>query len=509
MKQTWRYLVAVITVVGYVFMYIHISGRASLQKTNDAQRNDMGNFEAAFNRTSGDKHTKRLFQFIETENSVKDLFTKQRNKRPKPSAHQRTNEKLIKLIFQLWDLKSLQAQEDSYTCKDLVSVDDKTYQSGKKLASKLNSRFYESFNASAILDAISVSCDSITSIFRTKESSRLPRHKPYPIAYTIQVDRGVEQSIRMLYSTYHPDNVYCLHPNMQRGKAFVEVFKRIAECVPNIFLPDVVYGIGVRTHQRIVADLKCFEKLLESSIPWRYGINLPSSAFPLRNNSFIVEYLKKKPYENEIAWRFSNVKFYKRALFVHVIRESHTGQKVLKRTNRLKSSPPRDIALFRKGEYFISTREFYRFLVNSSISRELLAWSNDTKYPEEMFYATLNRYPGAPGGQPFSDMNNDTMLDPFNFSSEKEDIVDQPNDDLLTTLWRQDKSHRCHGAYRGNMCIFGAADLRWLIAQDALFANSFDYRVDRVSIDCLTKHLIKPILDEGPLIDTRSDLPDT
>lgn len=435
---------------------------------------------------------KRLVLAQNITESDKKSLKKSKNTKPMSS----TNFHLNRMLYQLWDPHNYQNQGNLLNCGNLISMNDKKYRQGRRFARKLNRKFYDYINVSDIWESIRYSCVTLKNIFPYKT----PKYSPasYPIAYTVLLDRTAEQSIRMLASIYDHDNIYCIHPNAKFGMMYLNVFKKISECVPNIILPDNIYEIKVKTFNRLKAELSCYSKLLNSSVPWKYGINIPSSSFPLRNNTYIVQYLKTKPYENVVSWTIPSQRFKKRIKYVHVLRETE-GETLLLRTSTLKSQPPHGITIFRKGDYCISTREFYVFLTQSQVAKDFLDWAEDTKNPEDYFYSSLNRHPHCPGGYPY---NPDEPGPTKTFQTEEyENVQDVPPNDLVVSLWKGDISHRCHGLYRGHMCIFGAADLRWLLEQDCLFACSFDFRVDRVSVDCLTKHLVQPILLEKDIED--------
>lgn len=425
----------------------------------------------------------------DTFTDLKKKFSTKRQLKPTPN---NGNYRLSRLLFQLWDPNSNMNQGHMMNCENLVSLDKKKYHQGRRFARKLNRKFYEYVNVSDIWDAIKDTCASVRNVFKYKNPKFVP--ESYPIAYTITFDRTAEQSLRMLSSIYSHENIYCIHPNARFGMLFVNVFKRISECIPNIILPEKIYEIRVKTFHHLKAELACFTKLLNSSVPWKYGINLPSSAFPLRNNSFIVQYLKNKPYESVISWSFPHSRFIRRIKYVHVVRESE-GETLLMRTSTIKKPPPDNLVIFRKGNFIVSTRQFYHFLTEANISKRLLAWAQDTKTPEDFYYSTLYRHKYAPGGLPYNPDDNlpEKMVQTF----DTENVMDTPLNDLVVTLWKSDTAHRCHGQYRGHVCIYSAADLRWLIEQDNLFALSFDFRVDRVAIDCLSKNLKDPILPDS------------
>jgi len=494
MKSLFRFsfMILVIT-LAIIAVYRHISFKTNTHlKTKYHTRKIRSNITKR--RISYRVHKNRIkyrLKKLVVKQNVTDLKKKpiRRTKSTKPVPN--TNFHLNRLLYQLWDPNNYQNQGHMLNCENLISMNDKKYRQGRRFARKLNRKFYEYVNVSDIWESVKYGCVTLRNVFQYKT----PKYgtASYPIAYTILLDRTAEQSLRMLASIYHHDNIYCIHPNAKFGISYLNVFKKLSECVPNIIIADNIYDIRVKTFDRLKAEISCFSKLLNSTIPWKYGINLPSSTFPLRNNTYLVQYLKSKPYENVISWTFPNQRFKKRIKYVHVVRETE-GETLLLRTTTLKSAPPHGITIFRKGDYFISTRDFYNFITTSNIAKDFLDWVEDTKNPEDYFYSSLNRHQHAPFGYPYDpEYTGPTKT---SVSYEFENIVDVPPSDLVVSLWKGDLFHRCHGLYRGHMCIYGAADLRWLLEQDYLFAFSFDFRVDRVAVDCLTMHLREPILIE-------------
>ena len=488
MKLSWRYhFVTFIVLLTYFILYSRYTIRTSPSFRNIPTDSRKKKFNYKVHKAMI-KH--RLKMFIANENTTDIKSKLPRKKQIRPTSNN-NNYRLSRLLFQLWDPNNYQNQGNMLNCENLVSLDKKKYHQGRRFARKLNRKFYEYVNVSDIWDAIKDTCMSVRNVFKYKT----PKYgaDSFPIAYTITLDRTAEQSLRMLLSIYHHANIYCIHPNAKFGMLYVNVFRRLSECLPNIILPEKLYEIRVKTFHHLKAELGCFNKLLNSSVPWKYGINLPSSAFPLRNNSYIVQYLKTKPYENVISWSFPHSRFIRRIKYVHVVRETE-GETLLMRTSTIKKPPPDNIVIFRKGNFLISTREFYHFLTESEIAKRLLAWAQDTKTPEDFYYSTLYRHKSAPAGFPYDP--DDNLPEKMIQTLDNENVSDTPLNDLLVTLWKSDAAHHCHGQYRGHVCIFSAADLRWLIEQDNLFALSFDFRVDRVAIDCLAKNLQEPILPE-------------
>ena len=204
---------------------------------------------------------KRVNKFILSENFTFTESKTSKKKKSKPITY--SSYRLNRLLFQLWDPNSQENEENLLSCDHLASDDENVYQKGKRFARKLNRKFYEYANVSDIWELVRYNCNNVRKLFRFQN----PKFGPasYSIAYTVTLDRTAEQSIRMLLSIYHHDNVYCVHPNAKMGYQYFNIFRKISECIPNIILPDRIFEIRVKSHNRLKAELSCFKKLLERS----------------------------------------------------------------------------------------------------------------------------------------------------------------------------------------------------------------------------------------------------
>ena len=466
----------------------------SIAKHDDRQINENLALEEWFrNKTSNYVISHNMTQYLPIERQ-----NVQQKKKSKSSIKPDSNYRLNRLLFQLWDPQTNENEHNMFTCKHLVSENRKTYRQAKQFARKLNAKFYEYARVREISDAIGPTCNNIRKLFRHQTPNFGPAS--YSIAYTITLERTAEQSLRMLLSIYHHDNVYCLHPNAKYGMRYFNIFRKVSECIPNIFIPEKIFEIRVKTHNRLKAEAECFKKLMNVPVPWKYGINLPSTVFPLYNHSRIVQYLRSKPYETEINWKIpDDAHFMSRVQYTHVIKSVEGGDRAMVKTNKRKHSPPDRIKIYRKGSSFIGTREFYQFLVNSTLAKDFLKWARDTKNPEDFYYSSLYKHVSRPLIESTNKNNPEQPISSIPYSKvrpehEVEDVSVEPDSSLLISLWGSDRGNRCHGKYRGSFCIFGSADLKWLLHQSYLFANSFDFRVDRFVVDCLSKNLKEPIL---------------
>ena len=108
-------------------------------------------------------------------------------------------------------------------------------------------------------------------------------------SYIIVNGRQVE---RLLRAIYRPQNVYCIHIDLNSQGGVHAGMMSLVRCFPNVFiatkLEHVVYG----GFSRLQADINCMSDHVKQNDRWRYLINVAGEAFPLRTNAEIVKILK-------------------------------------------------------------------------------------------------------------------------------------------------------------------------------------------------------------------------
>lgn len=131
--------------------------------------------------------------------------------------------------------------------------------------------------------------------------------------------------------------------------------------------------------------------------------------------------------------------------------------------------------MFVGSAYFTLSREFVYFVHWSSLAKDFLAWSEDTFSPDEHFWATLVRVPGVPGEVPRSDPEISELISKTHL--------------VKWSYLENDLYPECTGVSVRSVCIYGAAELRWLLNYGHWFANKVDPTVDPVLIECLEEKL--------------------
>ncbi|KAG7277975.1 hypothetical protein CRUP_020291 [Coryphaenoides rupestris] len=183
--------------------------------------------------------------------------------------------------------------------------------------------------------------------------------------------------------------------------------------------------------------------MLESEVKWEYAINLCGQDFPLRSNYELVRELKALNGSNMLESSRPTDMKKQRFLFQYELKSvPYEYHRLPVKTTRAKDPAPHSIKVFIGSAYFVLSRDFVTFVTTSQVAKDFLAWSADTYSPDEHFWATLARLPGAPGHIPQS----------------QGDITDLQS--------------------KTRVCIYGAAELRWLLNYGHWFANKFDLKVD-------------------------------
>ncbi len=302
----------------------------------------------------------------------------------------------------------------------------------------------------------------------------------FPLAYSLVVHQDAALVERLLRAIYMPHNIYCIHYDMKSTDDFISAMKGLARCIPNIFIASKLERVQYAGFSRLKADLNCLSDLLDSEVKWKYVINLCGQDFPLRTNAELVSDLKELNGKNMVESKWPGGKQW-RWTYHHLLKDSNLEYYSFPvTTSEKKSPPPHNIAMFVGSAYFTLSREFVVFVNQSPIASDFLAWTEDTYSPDEHFWATLVRVPGVPGEVPSSDPEISELVSKTRLVkwSYHERILYPP----------------CTGVHVRGVCIYGAAELRWLLNYGHWFANKVDPKVDPVLIKCLEEKLAERLV---------------
>ncbi|XP_036444646.1 beta-1,3-galactosyl-O-glycosyl-glycoprotein beta-1,6-N-acetylglucosaminyltransferase 4-like [Colossoma macropomum] len=306
---------------------------------------------------------------------------------------------------------------------------------------------------------------------RTSELER-----DFPLAYSLVVHKDAAMVERILRAIYVPHNSYCIHYDLKSSPQFVAAMQGLARCLPNVFIASKLERVQYASITRLRADLNCLSDLMVSEIKWKYAINLCGQDFPLRSNVELVEELKALKGGSMMETVRPSALKRKRFSYRYALKDTQSQFHHLPvKTDQVKSPPPHGIEMFVGSAYFVLSREFVSFVQWSPLVKDFLSWSEDTYSPDEHFWASLIRVPGVPGGLKSSD-------------PDVSDLVSRTR--LVKWQYLEDTLYPpCTGIHVRSVCIYGAAELRWLLYYGHWFANKVDPRVDPVLVECLEEKL--------------------
>ncbi|XP_070706873.1 beta-1,3-galactosyl-O-glycosyl-glycoprotein beta-1,6-N-acetylglucosaminyltransferase 4-like [Pempheris klunzingeri] len=302
--------------------------------------------------------------------------------------------------------------------------------------------------------------------------------KDFPLAYSLVVHKSAWMVERLIKALYSPTNIYCIHYDQKSSAQFTSAMEGLARCLPNVFIASKRESVFYASISRLKADLNCLSDLLSSEVKWKYVINLCGQDFPLRSNIELVSELKKLNGANMLETSRPSEQKKQRFAFRYVLKDARFEyQKLPVKTEQAKTPPPHGIEMFSGNAYFVLSWDFVAHVDSSVVVKDFLAWSDDTYSPDEHFWATLVRLPGVPGEVPRS----------------RPDITDlMSKTRLVKWQYLEDNLYPpCSGQHVRSVCIFGAAEMRWLLNYGHWFANKFDPKVDPVIIQCLEERLEK------------------
>ena len=172
----------------------------------------------------------------------------------------------------------------------------------------------------------------------------------------------------------------------------------LTKCLPNVYLASRIERVVYGGFSRLQADINCMKDHLNSSVKWKYLLNIAGQSFPLKTNSEIVQILRLYNGSNDIegmSYEFSN-------RISHEWREIglYSDSPHVIQTGKLLHRPPHNLTLIKGSAYGIFSYQFVDYIVNNPIAKDLLEWSKHTYSPDEHFWATLHHTHSNPQIKP-------------------------------------------------------------------------------------------------------------
>ena len=313
--------------------------------------------------------------------------------------------------------------------------------------------------------------------------------RSFPIAFSLVVHTNAQQILRFLKAIYRPQNLYCIHPDLNAGEDFLRTFKLVSKCLPNVFMPSVMKKVDYSSTKTILeAQMSCFRDLeaqrYKKSRKWRYVLNLCGRELPLKTNRFIVEALSRLNGASilkanhiddyTLRTRFAEVRYKVGKRFPSINR---TTEFVERNEEFLQKY---SIKLYKSMTYNALSFEFVQFLLHNNTAQLLTRWMlQNCSTPEEHLYATAYMIPGAG----WFDRNKSQGF-PL----------------ISKSFWKHYKSSHyyskgesCSGRSVHQVCILNSADLpsiRRYMDRNIWFLNKYFMEDDHIVIDCVEESLI-------------------
>lgn len=291
----------------------------------------------------------------------------------------------------------------------------------------------------------------------TEEESHLP------IGFSFLIYKNARLFERILQAIYMPHNVYCIHIDKKSPAVLHDTIQATIRCLPNVFISANSTKVFWGHFSVVQAQLYCMQELLQSPVKWKYYINLVGQDFPLYVNSEIVRALQGLNNHNNIQSLRLSKSYENRTKFVHVKNEYGTTYII----NEPKGPPPQNITIFKGSTFIIATREFVDFVIYSQVAKDFVKFLKDTFVPDETLYASLEQYPGAPGGIRGR----------------------QPRWISRALYWRVFRGDDiCHGIWIRLICWITFEDLQWALGdekKDKLFIHKIPFDFSDDLIECI------------------------
>lgn len=325
----------------------------------------------------------------------------------------------------------------------------------------------------------------------------------FPIAFALVVHTNAQQTLRFLKAIYRPQNLYCIHPDLNSGENFTEIFQLVSDCLPNVFLPTQINEVNYNSEKTIFkAQMSCFKSLVEyHHNKWHYVINLCSRELPLKTNRYIVESLrqmngtsvvKSHPIDmHTLNNRFSEVKH----LVLSKWKENHpvSNDNFSKWSTNSVAFVERNedflskngIKLYKSMAYNALSHSFVHNILHNTTMQLLMDWMLQyCRTPEEHFYATAYMMEGAPGG----------------YTSRRQfPKISIPL--VSKSMWKHNEDSKyyvagetCSGKTVHQVCILTSADLpriKEVMKWNIWFFNKFFMEDDHVVMDCVEEQLVR------------------
>ena len=302
--------------------------------------------------------------------------------------------------------------------------------------------------------------------------------KSFPLAFTFVVYNSPQQVLRLLRLLYRPQNTYCVHYDSKSQHK--EFFRGIAKCFHNVIISSKIERVVWSHYSILAAQMNCMNDLLRlrtlQIYRWRYVINICGKELPLITMRELVSRLAKLNGSSSIrAFKTPNTEEDMSRIKFRVNLDKRKTKIAIDYKSPL-GKPPFDVSTqyYKSEAYVIVSYSFANFLTTNSTAVKVHKFFKNCKNPEEHFYATMYRWPGAPGGY-------DPKYDDLYFSTE-------------SVFWSFPGQRECRGKTLHYVCITNLEDLHEVVSSKLsakhVFHNKYFMDYDHTVMQCMEGEIV-------------------
>lgn len=301
--------------------------------------------------------------------------------------------------------------------------------------------------------------------------------KSFPLAFTLVVYNNPQQVLRLLRLLYRPQNTYCIHYDSKSEHK--EFFHGITECFHNMIVPSKLERVVWSHYSILGAQMNCMKELLHyrtsQVYKWKYVINICGKELPLITTRELVSRLMKLNGSSSIkAFKTPNTEEDMSRIKYRVKLNGDKTNIVVDYKYPL-GKPPFDVSsqYYKSEAYVIVSHSFATFLTTNTIARKVHRFFKNCKNPEEHFYATMYRWPNAPGG--------------YNPKYENLYIFTE------SVFWNFAGHRKCRELHK--VCITSLDDLHEIVSSklsvDHVFHNKYFMDYDHTIMQCMERDVVE------------------
>ena len=154
------------------------------------------------------------------------------------------------------------------------------------------------------------------------------QEEQFPLAFSFKLHKYPDMFERLLSVLWRPHNLYCVHVDSKTPPDVYWRIVNVTSCFPNVVLTQTRINVVYASITSLYADIECVKVALNSSVKWRYHINVCGQEFPLKTNLEMVQILTALNGTNDVENYSPNVLFinlsYKYKSAIHRGRNLHT-----------------------------------------------------------------------------------------------------------------------------------------------------------------------------------------